>query len=287
MGTGIGISEEAPDAKQELKTLREQFDTAYRARDVAALRSIEERARQLEEGADGRRIRRGAGYIRYAASSALLWLDPASPASNTDAGGAEPEVPVQMSGITLGIVLAGAGLMLLAVFLPRVEARTFTAVADNTLVQSGQGWWFIGLAIGIALAAWRVHARGLRSPWPMLFGLAAIAAAIYYGTAKSSLTLCPVNQDAANALGIGCSKADPGVGIYAAGVGGLLALIGGFRIWYAKDEEEGLVADDVDRTTVSADTVEERLRVLDRLRETGAISAEEHATRRAAVLAEI
>jgi hypothetical protein len=285
MSTEIGFSGEPRDAKQALKELRREFDVAYRARDVSALRAIEERARRIEERAAAKRTKRGAEDLRYAAYSALEWLAPATPAFTAEAELA-PEVPVQISAITLGFVLTGAALMLLAVFLPRVEARTFTSVADNTLVQSGQGWWFIGLSIGTALAAWRVHARRTRSPWPIPFGLTAIAAAIYFGTAKSSLTLCPVNQDAAATLGIGCSKADPGIGIYASGVGGLLVLIGGFRIWFAKDEEEGLIADG-ERASVSAETLEERLRMLDRLRESGAISAEEHATRRASVLAEI
>jgi hypothetical protein len=41
--------------------------------------------------------------------------------------------------------------MVIAVFLPRVESSTFLRVQDNTLIESGDGWGFIVLAV-IALA---------------------------------------------------------------------------------------------------------------------------------------
>jgi hypothetical protein len=136
-----------------------------------------------------------------------------------------------LSPVGLALSTCGAALMIVAVFLPRVEARTFSRIAQNTLIQSGDGWIFIGLAIGIAGATYRAFHKNSRSPGPMILGLVGIGVAIFDGLNKSSLRLCPTAPDIYNP---GCETAQPGIGIYAAGVGALLAVFGGWQIWKAK-----------------------------------------------------
>lgn len=71
----------------------------------------------------------------------------------------------------------------------------------------------------------------------IVLGVVAIGFAIYYGTDKDSRTLVSANQqtedlsldEALNTLSQE-EVASPGIGVYVAGVGGLLALIGGWQI---------------------------------------------------------
>lgn len=46
---------------------------------------------------------------------------------------------IEVSPVGLGIALVGALAMLIAVFLPRVESTSFGGIAENTLIQSGDG----------------------------------------------------------------------------------------------------------------------------------------------------
>jgi hypothetical protein len=189
--------------------------------------------------------------------------------------------------------MLGAAVMLISVFLPRVESNTFLRVAENTLIQSGAGWWFLGLTVSISLAAWFAYQRRAGGAGPMLLGLVAVGIAIYYGTNKGSLTLCPINSDAASTLGISCSKASPGIGIYAAGVGGVLAALGGWQIWrsdsveIADEEEEPSDSSSSASTSSGSDLLAERLRVLDNLRDQGLLADDEHQQRRSSLLDEI
>src|SRR4029079_10514261 len=110
-------------------------------------------------------------------------------------------------------------------------------------------------------------------PSPAILGIVAIGYAIYCGTNKSSMTLCPVG--AAQALGQGCSTASPGIGIYVAGVGGLLALIFGYRIWRpAADEYDEATAAMTPPTDGSF--IETRIHQLNDLRERGIITEAEY-----------
>jgi hypothetical protein len=138
----------------------------------------------------------------------------------------------EINPVGLGLALLGAVTMVIAVFLPRVESATFTfgGIQQNTLIQSGDGWLFIGIAAGIAGAAYRSWKQGKRSWAVIVLGLLAIGIAYYDGTDKDSLTLYHLDQNGdANILG-GAVTADPGVGIYVAGVGGVLTLLGGWQM---------------------------------------------------------
>jgi hypothetical protein len=119
--------------------------------------------------------------------------------------------------------------MVVGVFLPQAESQRFLSVADNTLIQSGDGWIFIGLAVGIAgacYAAW----RNQRSTYAVIvLGLIAVGVAIYEGTGDR-LALEPVNP-AAKAFGLsGAEQASPGTGIYMVGAGGGLVALAGLTL---------------------------------------------------------
>jgi hypothetical protein len=144
--------------------------------------------------------------------------------------GVEPEYAISPVGI--GLALVGALAMVIGVFLPRVESSAFTlgGIQENTLIQSGDGWIFIGLAAGIAGAVYRSWQAGRRSWAVLVMAAIAIGLAIYEGTDEDSLTLYRLDQSGdPNFLG-GSVKATPAVGIYVVGAGGALALFGGWQM---------------------------------------------------------
>jgi hypothetical protein len=188
----------------------------------------------------------------------------------------------EVTPVSLAIAMAGAVVMLIAVFLPRVESNTFGGVAENTLIQSGDGWFFIGLAVGIAGWSWRAYHRQRRTLGPVILGLIAIGVAIYDVTNRNSLRLCPVDPS----LGGSCSQATASIGIYAAGVGGLLALIGGWQIWRAKQLEQATsdVWDDLPAEETARPNLRQRLATLESLRADALITESEYTERRKALL---
>lgn len=137
----------------------------------------------------------------------------------------------KINPVGVALAIAGAVAMVIAIFLPRVESSAFTlgGIQENTLIQSGDGWIFIGLAIGIAGAVYRSYTQGVKSWLVLVLGLIAIGVAYYNGTNEEALTLyrLDVNGDPDYSNEV---NASPGVGIYVAGVGGLLALVGGWQM---------------------------------------------------------
>jgi hypothetical protein len=136
----------------------------------------------------------------------------------------EEEVEPNMGAIW--VAAAAAALAIISVFLPRVESDTFFRVQDNTLIQSGDGWVIIGCAIGIAGAAYRAHRDRTRTWAVLVLGLIVIGFA-YYSGSGDRLEL----ESAGSVLGERITdKASPGVGIYAAGAAGVLAVFSGWAL---------------------------------------------------------
>ena len=146
----------------------------------------------------------------------------------------EDEESVELSPISVALAGFGATLMVVAVFLPRVEANTFGRIAQNTLIESGDGWAFIALAVLAVGATWRAYQHQRRSFAPVILGGIGIGLAIYDGVSKGSLRLCPVDS---SVFKLRCEQATPSIGIYAAGIGSLLVAIGGYQIWRAKQSK--------------------------------------------------
>jgi Uncharacterised protein family UPF0547 len=139
------------------------------------------------------------------------------------------EVQEEFEVNTAGVVLAllGATLLVIAVFLPHVESNKFFRVQDNSLIQGGDGWIFIGLAVGIGLATWAASQRHKRTWVVLILALIAAALAIYEGTGDrvelSSVGGAGLSLDQA----LQTEHANPGLGIWAAGAGAVLAGLGG------------------------------------------------------------
>jgi hypothetical protein len=147
---------------------------------------------------------------------------------------------IEVSPVGLGLALVGALAMLIAVFLPRVESTSFGGVAENTLIQSGDGWIFIGLSIGVAGAAYRAYRQGTKTIAVIVLGVIAIGLAVYEGTDEELLTLYPVGPGGDVDFLAQGEKASPAAGIYLAGIGGLLAAVGGFQMRSGPAQREGL-----------------------------------------------
>jgi len=130
----------------------------------------------------------------------------------------------------IGLVLAGAGAagMVLAAFLPVVDAsRYFVGVSNNTFFNVGDGWLLVSAAavglVGVGLAARQSPAWG----WlPVLAGLLAVLVAVAYGTG-SGLDVYPYVPSTQLGGSARPVRADPGAGIYAAAVAGGLCILGG------------------------------------------------------------
>jgi MFS family permease len=156
------------------------------------------------------------------------------------------EVPEEANRLGMALALAGALVMAVAVFLPRVNGRISARVEKNRLIQSGNGWLFIAFAVLIATSVYRIHRNAERSRSAAAVLLVAVIAtglAIYDGTGQRfepQDVIVVVNEPLTKRT-IAEIKGDPGMGIYGAGVGGLLALIGGVWIagWGYGGKEEG------------------------------------------------
>jgi hypothetical protein len=139
-----------------------------------------------------------------------------------------PREPVPLNPIGIGLALTGAALMIIGVFLPRVESQQFFRVVDNTLIQSGDGWIVIGLGIFIAVAVYAAIRHRRRTYAVLILAVLGIGIAISNGTGER-LELSSLNPAAAAALD-GTEKASPGTGLYAAGAGSGLAALGGLLL---------------------------------------------------------
>jgi hypothetical protein len=54
---------------------------------------------------------------------------------------------VGASPVAVGLVLVGAVATVIGVFLPKVESSTFFRVEKNTLIQQGDGWLLLVMAL--------------------------------------------------------------------------------------------------------------------------------------------
>jgi hypothetical protein len=143
---------------------------------------------------------------------------------------ARPTAPrFVITPLGLGFGLAGAGLAVIGVFLPKAEPAqaTLLDLRDNTLIETGSGWILLALAVGLAIALFNAF-RGTGAPWPALAAsLAILAFAVIAGTSEAELTFCSIDADGSRR---NCEKGSPGLAIYAAAVGGVLGLVGASRV---------------------------------------------------------
>ncbi len=140
-----------------------------------------------------------------------------------------PKEPVRLNPVGIGLAFLGAALMIVGVFLPRVESRQFFSVPDNTLIQSVDGWIFAALAVLISVAVYASIRRRGRTYAALVLAVLALGIATYDGTGER-LELSSLNPAAAAAVGAPAEKVSPGTGLYAAGAGSGLAALGGLLL---------------------------------------------------------
>jgi hypothetical protein len=139
------------------------------------------------------------------------------------------------SALPMLLCVLGALIAVVGAFLPAAKLDfdgTSIDLVDNTMVAAGYGIAVIAAAVlGAAIAVW-AYVKGAASWLPILLGVVVLAIAVYAGTAGLDVTPDfgtlgadqPVDTDAA----------DPSTGIFAAGVGGLLMILGGLGLARAK-----------------------------------------------------
>lgn len=155
------------------------------------------------------------------------------------------------SDVQLGIALAfvGSVVLLISVFLPLADSTQFVHVAQNSLIQHGEGWVVVGLALAAAGISYRILTGEGQPVWLMVVGGAALGLAVVFGTSDSLLTL---TSTAPEELGVleelksiaEPERASPGIGIYAVGLGGLLVLIGGYFLRAPAEDGEQTVGEE-------------------------------------------
>jgi Short C-terminal domain len=262
-----------PAYKAALRKIERAIAHAQISGDLADAEALAQEANRIADETEGRTHKRALELADWAQRVAREIRERRN-LPLTDEGVATKDI----SPVSIALVLIGGLVMLIAVFLPRVESSTFARVEQNTLIQSGDGWWFVGIAIGLAGMAWVAYQKRNPGVGSLVPGVAAIALAFHEGTNKGSLRLCPVGQGA-SALGLTCSQASPGIGIYAAGVGGLLAAIGGWQMWRAPHATDAVFVGESAKEP-SGDDVEARLARLEALHERGLITDAEYTERR-------
>jgi hypothetical protein len=143
-----------------------------------------------------------------------------------------PSARAAADPVGIGIALLAAATMFISIFLPLAEStRTFGTVSQNTLIQSGPGVGYLVAALLIGGLAYAAVRGNRRVGW----GIAAIGAlvlisAILYSTASDALVLYPLDETGEPDASSEGERANPGIGLYVAGVGGLIAVWGGLQV---------------------------------------------------------
>ncbi len=119
------------------------------------------------------------------------------------------------------LVLLGAVMVLVGLFLPWMEASALAPIRENTLIQGGDGWLALAAAIAAAGSAWASRAKTGRNWTGVILGLLIVGFAIYLGTGE--------RLELVNAAGERVAEGTPGLGLFVVGAGGLLIALGGWR----------------------------------------------------------
>lgn len=138
----------------------------------------------------------------------------------------KPKTQLEPNLAAIGVAVIGGIIALISIFLPELDSTTFSHIADNTMIQNGDGWLIILFSVGVLAGAWKAYSTK-NSTWTVaVFGALIIAIAVYDGTGTRTEL-----HSAVKILGESVKvKGSAGVGIYAAGVGGALSLLAGLNL---------------------------------------------------------
>lgn len=133
--------------------------------------------------------------------------------------------------IALGVAAAGGALIVLATFLPIAErSGRFAYVQENSAIQHG-GWLIALVGLGVMLTAFQ--SRNTKIQHWRLLASAVIAAGfvVVHMIANTSMrTLYPIGSDGTPDSSVPGVVAPAGLGIYVAGMGAALAVLGGLIV---------------------------------------------------------
>lgn len=148
-------------------------------------------------------------------------------ASGGNPGTGTSETDLSTAGLALALV--GTGVVALSAFLPLWDSGSvsFIRLEGNSLIQQGVGVLVLIFAALGVLDLVRAHKTRARAIGPLIAGGLTIAYAIFTATDDETMRLCPVAPDT---FALGCEEAAPGLGLWAAGAGGLVMFIGGLQL---------------------------------------------------------
>lgn len=161
------------------------------------------------------------------------WTEQRAPLGTTSPSPASltgpPTNVVAVSMAILGLLIAVVG-----VFLPRAESDAFIKIAENSLIQNGDGIFVLVFAAFGAAGAYAASRASSFSIAVVIDGLLIIGFAIYAGTGDR-LELTSISP-----LGDGStSQGTPGIGIWAVGIGGALITLAGMQRAVTSQIEKG------------------------------------------------
>lgn len=154
-------------------------------------------------------------------------------------------------GLFLG--LAGIVAITIGVFLPLWDEGSvvFSSITGNSLLQSGDGIWGLAIA-GIGLfALFRAWQGGKGGLWMLITGIAVTAYAVWLSQADTQMTLCPATATSLDDQA--CQVADPGLGLYAVGAGGVALAVAGLIMLGGKLGPVRVLADETEQATTPLD----------------------------------
>lgn len=138
----------------------------------------------------------------------------------------EPDKPIEPNVAALGLGTLAGLLAVVAVFLPQLESSTFARIESNSMIQNGDGWLVLLFAVGVFAGVYRAYAGKIRTWAVAVFGLLILGVAIYDGTGSRTEL-----HSAVEVFGKTVNdKGSAGVGIYAAGAAGVLAMLAGLNL---------------------------------------------------------
>ena len=157
----------------------------------------------------------------------------AAAAGSPDTGIEDAPEPVAVQPDQLGLGFAGAAtvLMIVALFLPEFEPPpSFSSVVNNTMIQN-DAWGYIGVAAAIAVSAYNAWKRKRTTSVILVLGVIALIGAVSLGSSdQAQRRLYPIGSNGTPDTSQPGVLADPGVGVYLAGLAGALAAFGGWRL---------------------------------------------------------
>jgi hypothetical protein len=230
--TGNGWGSETRPAQQAPPTAPEQATAATPAAEAQGAAAEPQHRAAVEPGTQPQHAADARAVPEQRAETAAT-AAPATAAATAAPSAAEGER--SRNALPMLVCVLGALVAIVGAFLPAAKldfGGTSIDLIDNTMVVAGYGIAVIAAAVlGAGIAIW-AHLKGAASWLPILLGVVILAIAVYAGTAGLEVTpdFGTLGADTPSLDDAG----DPSTGIFAAGIGGLLMILGGLGLARAR-----------------------------------------------------